>query len=326
MTIVSCQQMRQTEERAFASGASAKQLMEAAGRQCAETIRDLFPVPGRARLYVGAATMGATLLWWDNGCAAGAGTWMRAVRSISLMTQLAAQQRDIFEQTPDIPAACVNHAPDLLIDGLLGIGAKGPLRGEIKTLAAELNETRKSHGSIVIALDLPSGMDGDTGEIHPGAVMADLTFALSHVKTGLLSDGAINSVGRLVLIPVPGIPPAEEGKADAEVVTPHSFKDWLPRRPFDFHKGQAGRVSIVAGSLGYSGAARLCAAGALHGGAGLVTLWVPQSIYAIVAAGVEPEIMVRPYDNLEEVRTVPADVLALGPGWGPCRRRDGNLW
>ncbi|HRX55100.1 MAG TPA: NAD(P)H-hydrate epimerase, partial [Verrucomicrobiales bacterium] len=58
MTIVSCQQMRQTEERAFASGASAKQLMEAAGRHCAETIRDLFPVPGRARLYVGRGNNG----------------------------------------------------------------------------------------------------------------------------------------------------------------------------------------------------------------------------------------------------------------------------
>ncbi|MCC6884025.1 MAG: NAD(P)H-hydrate dehydratase [Verrucomicrobiales bacterium] len=318
MMIVSCQQMRQTEERAFASGTSAKQLMEAAGRRCAESIRDLFPAPGRARLYVGRGNNG--------GDAFVVGQWLRrwgwrveACCSVDfpLMTQLAAEQRDIFEKTPNIPAACLNHAPDLLIDGLLGIGAKGPLRGEIKTLAAELNETRKFQDSIVIALDLPSGLDGDTGEINLGAVIADLTFAISHVKTGLLSDAAINSVGRLVLIPVLGIPPAEEGNADAEVVTPHSFKDWLPRRPFDFHKGLAGRVSIVAGSLGYSGAARLCAAGALHGGAGLVTLWVPQSIYAIVAAGVEPEIMVRPYDNLEEVRTVPADVLALGPGWGP---------
>lgn len=316
--IITCQQMRQIEERAFASGTSAKQLMEAAGRQCAESIRDLFPAPGRATLYVGRGNNG--------GDAFVVGQWLRrwgwrvdARCSVDspLMTRLAVEQREIFDKTPEIPASFACPAPDLLIDGLLGIGAKGPLRGEIKTLAAELNETRKSHDSIVIALDLPTGLDGDTGEIHPGAVIADLTFAISHVKTGLLSDAAVNSVGRLVVIPVLEIPAEEESNADAEVVTPHRFKDWLPRRPFDFHKGLAGRVSIVAGSLGYSGAARLCAAGALHGGAGLVTLWVPLSIYAIVAAGVEPEIMVRPYDNLEEARTVPADVLALGPGWGP---------
>ena len=122
--IVSCQQMRQTEERAFASGTSAKQLMEAAGRRCAESIRDLFPAPGRARLYVGRGNNG--------GDAFVVGQWLRrwgwrveACCSVDfpLMTQLAAEQRDIFEKTPNIPAACLNHAPDLLIDCLLGIGA-----------------------------------------------------------------------------------------------------------------------------------------------------------------------------------------------------------
>ncbi|MCB1237429.1 MAG: NAD(P)H-hydrate dehydratase, partial [Verrucomicrobiae bacterium] len=88
------------------------------------------------------------------------------------------------------------------------------------------------------------------------------------------------------------------------------------RRPFDFHKGQAGRVAIVAGSRGFTGAAKLCGLGALRGGAGLVTLFAAEDIYEIVAASAPPEIMVRSTADFSDVADFNADVIALGPGIG----------
>lgn len=323
--LVTCQQMRLAEERAFASGIPAETLMESAGRNCAEVIHRYFPRPGTARLYVGSGNNG--------GDALVVGRWLRRwgwrvearhTVEAGAMTPLAARQRALLEET-DAPAGTDAGGrawgPVVLVDGLLGIGARGPLRGAIAGAAAELNAARREWRATVFALDVPSGVDGDTGEVHPGAVTAQVTLALSQVKTGLVAGQAVNAVGRLVLVPVPGIPQAEDGAGDAgqALVSPVSFRDWLPERPFDFHKGQAGRVALVAGSEGFTGAARLCAAGALHGGAGLVTLWVPRSIYPIVAAGTEPEVMVRPYGTLAEMEAVAADVVALGPGWGEHR-------
>lgn len=101
------------------------------------------------------------------------------------------------------------------------------------------------------------------------------------------------------------------------MLTPRRLRPWLQApRPFDFHKGQAGRVLVVAGSRGFVGAGRMAAAAAVHGGAGLVTLAVPKDVQDVAAAGLAPEIMIRGYRGFGELADVPAHVLAVGPGLG----------
>ncbi|MCF7674643.1 MAG: NAD(P)H-hydrate dehydratase, partial [Akkermansiaceae bacterium] len=204
--------------------------------------------------------------------------------------------------------------PLVLLDGLLGIGADGPIRQPLLGLAAEMDWLRRHAGARVAAVDLPSGVDPDTGRIHPHAVTADVTFMIGAPKRGLLAAHAANAVGALAVVPVEPLTPAEGG--DPAMICPGSLVPTQFPRPFDFHKGMAGRVAIFAGSSAYPGAAVLAASGALRAGAGLVFLHTPPAAFAAVAAKCPPEIIVKPCRNpLEMLETAPA-ALALGPGLG----------
>ncbi|MGI8482088.1 MAG: NAD(P)H-hydrate dehydratase, partial [Chthoniobacterales bacterium] len=146
-------------------------------------------------------------------------------------------------------------------------------------------------------------------------VVADLTVAIGFAKRGLIADGALNLVGRLEVVPLPDL--TVHGKEAAQVATATSLRDLLPRRKFGAYKNEFGRVGIVAGSRGFTGAAVMCAMGALRGGAGLVELFVPEEIYDIVAAAAPPEAMVKPirsHDALLDERAI--NVWAIGPGIG----------
>ncbi len=316
--VVTCGQMQAAEAELFATGVQAEPLMKAAGLRCARAIRRWIPEVaaaggGRAELYLGKGN--------NAGDALVVGRWLRcwgwsveAHFSVGRgeMGPLAQKKLAEFEATPQSE---VSGGPLLLIDGLLGIGARGPLRGEIGVAAARLNRQRVERWATTVALDLPSGIDGDTGEPYAGAVVADHTLSICVPKRGILADQAIDHVGRIHHIPLDEIPVHD---ADREVVLlhPESLRPLLQRRVFDTHKGQAGRVSLVAGSEGLLGAAVLSAMGAIHAGAGLTTLWVPEAVYPLVVVQAPPEVMVRSYSSFSEVMTVPADVYAVGPGLG----------
>lgn len=293
--------------------------MEEAGWGCAGAIRQFCPRPGLAVLFVGkgnnggdALVVGRHLRRWGWHVQA------RLAGDPEAMTELAARKLAEFETEEEFSGGGdAWSGPVIAVDGLLGIGARGPLRGVIGEMAAELNAFREQEHGMTFAIDLPSGLDGDSGEVHPGAVVADVTLTISAVKSGLVADGAIDQVGRLVRIPMPEIAEMIENRDEsAFVIDAEWIAGRLPRRAFSWHKGRAGRVVIVAGSVGLTGAARLCALGALHGGAGLVTVFVHESIYEIVAASAPPEVMVRPLVSLSELEAFAADVIAIGPGLG----------
>jgi hydroxyethylthiazole kinase-like uncharacterized protein yjeF len=128
--------------------------------------------------------------------------------------------------------------------------------------------------------------------------------------------GAEDFTGRIVHVPL-ALPWPDNCEARAQCVTPPLLRPLLPRRPFSMHKGQAGRVGILAGSRGLTGAARLAAAGAVAAGAGLVTLFCPHEVYEILAASCPPEIMVRPVHSCCEVMAWNLDAIGVGPGLGP---------
>ena len=145
-------------------------------------------------------------------------------------------------------------------------------------------------------------------------MVADFTLTIGFAKHGLVADAAVNHVGRLAVLPLEPLAQSTEGTAT--IATPASLARLLRHRDFDIHKGTCGRVGIIAGSMGMSGAAILCAEGALRGGAGLVTLYVPHAVHRIVAARAAPEVMVRAIDSPLEALDAPHDVLAIGPGLG----------
>lgn len=314
--IVTCHQMQQLEEAAFARGISAEALMDEAGRGIADVVRQFFPKPGLLVLYLGKgnnagdALVAARELLKDG--------WRVAARLSGAPDEIKPLPRkhwqalatDVSSQAE--AAWARHHGPLVLLDGLLGIGATGPLRGSLRTLAAEMNQLRRTHHAATVAMDIPSGLDGDCGHACEDAVIADLTITVAHVKAGLLCDEATAYVGRLALVPLQELAAQAAGP---EIVTSSMLRPLLPKRSFEMHKGQAGRVAIIAGSRGFLGAAVLASLGALRGGAGLITLFAKPEAYDLLAMKLPPEIMVRSCADYRETMQG-FDVLAIGPGLG----------
>jgi NAD(P)H-hydrate epimerase len=311
--MVTCGQMQEAEAALFATGVQARALMEEAGRSCADAVCQFLPRPGHAILFVGRGHNG--------GDALVAGRWLRSrgwhvtVRCAVTPDQLAPLTRtewELFQAEPD-PGETKSGVVAVL-DGLLGIGARGPMREPLTALSEEMRLLR-DQGAWVFAIDLPSGLDGDTGEPYAGAVIADVTLAIGCVKTGLVADQAIDHVGRLALIRLPELTVVEGDRSRVTLHAPE-LSSWWPVRPFSLHKSAAGRVGIVAGSEGMAGAACLASLGALRAGAGLVTVFCCREVYPIVAAKAPIEAMVRPFDTASEVVTMNVHALGIGPGLG----------
>jgi hydroxyethylthiazole kinase-like uncharacterized protein yjeF len=212
---------------------------------------------------------------------------------------------------------------DLLVDAILGTGFSGRLSGLFETVVADVNGL----GVPVVAIDLPTGVSADSHEIDGEAIEASMTVTLGAPKIPLVLPPADTHCGDLVIadigIPLPIIDEIEGPYI--EILTRERMRDIVPARAADSHKGDFGRVLIVAGSFGKTGAAHLSAMGALRSGAGLVTVATPRSCVPIVAA-MAPEYMTEPleetslgtidYGAVDRVLDLPADVIALGPGIG----------
>jgi hydroxyethylthiazole kinase-like uncharacterized protein yjeF len=313
--LVTCSGMSEAERRFFADR-SPEPWMDEAGRLCAAAILDFFPEPARAIAFCGKGNNGGDALvlarWLKRH---GWETEIRCSGPSDDLSPLARRKLAEYEDEP-APADALSPLarPLVLIDGLVGIGARGDLRGPLRELAAEMNRLRVSEAATTFAIDLPSGFDADTGLPGPDAVVADVTLSINAPKTGFVRDGAEDHVGRLVEIPLPI--PLPDGDETRRFLFPGSLRPRLPRRAFDTHKGAAGRIALVAGSHGMTGAAVLAALGASRGGAGLVTVAVPEDIYPIVATKAPAEVMVRPFRSFDEIAALPADVFGIGPGLG----------
>lgn len=205
----------------------------------------------------------------------------------------------------------------LIVDGLLGSGARGALRPAYAELVREMNALRAANArSLLLSIDMPTGLDPDSGTVGEAAVQADVTAVIGCVKPGMLADGAGDYVGRLLCIPLPEVALAPAAPGAPRVTDEKLVRTWTPRRAYSCFKNRAGRVDIVAGSVGYTGAAQLCAEAAVAAGAGLVALYCMRDAYPILAARVAPEVMVRPVDSYTEVPAGGAEALVVGPGLG----------
>ena len=211
---------------------------------------------------------------------------------------------------------------NLIVDAIFGTGLKAPVSGLIESVVADVNAA----GIPVVAIDLPSGLSADSCDPIGPAIEASLTVTLGAPKLPLVLPPAETRAGDIVIadIGIPGdVLDGVEGPR-IDLLTRASMRELIAPRAADSHKGDYGRVLVVAGSRGKTGAAHLAALGALRAGAGLVTVATPSACQEIVAA-MAPEYMTEALrdtgggidpDEIERVMELARDVIAVGPGLG----------
>lgn len=218
-------------------------------------------------------------------------------------------------------------AAGVIVDAIFGTGLNAEVRG-LPRLAIEAINRAADGGARVVAVDIASGINSDTGAVMGAAVRAALTVTFGFAKFGHVSYPGAGFCGELEIVEI-GFAPAAIGEIAPRgmLLEAAEMRVWLaPRRP-DSHKGNYGHVMVIAGSRGKSGAAILAARGALRMGAGLVTAAIPESIAAIVAGG-QAEMMTEPIaerDGHFDGEHAPGvlanliegkDALIVGPGIG----------
>ena len=212
---------------------------------------------------------------------------------------------------------------DLVVDAILGTGFRGQLSGLLETVVADVNAL----GVPIVSIDLPTGVSADTHVVDGTAIDASMTVTLGAPKIPLVFPPADSHGGDLVIADI-GIPYPVFEELDGEyleILTRERMREIVPARVADSHKGDFGRVLVVAGSNGRTGAAHLSAVGALRSGAGLVTIATPRSCVPVIAA-MAPEYMTEGLDEtasgtidygaIDRVLDIKADVIAVGPGLG----------
>lgn len=343
MKVVSSDEMRALDRRTIEEyGTSGLELMERAGQGLAETVQRLADwgglqeplvqlIAGRgnnggdafvtARLLKEAGFRVSVLLAGSSGQLSG-----DALRNYTRLREVDVEVMEISTQEDWKLAQDEFFPGELMVDGVLGIGTQGPARGPAAGAIEYINRHRER--SLVLAIDVPSGLSADTGVAEGDAVYADVTVTMGLPKIGLLSSTALEYVGDLEVLDI-GFPPELVDQLsvspDVEFIHADDLRPLFPRRKRVSHKGTYGHVLLIGGARGYSGAIVLAAQAAVRAGAGLVSVWTPHSIAQVVAVGV-PEAMVHGVDETEigsiassmwaERRGAmrPFDAVLVGPG------------
>ena len=292
MKIVTAAQMTAIEQASERAGVSTDTLMENAGLAVAQGARELVGAAGvRILILVGPGNNGADGLV----AARHLRRWGAEVTCFMVDGRPEADPKmdcaleygvHVIERATPGTLDRMLARSALVIDSILGTGQSRPLEGIIKqTMVFLANVRAAAKRPMLLALDLPTGLNTDTGEVDAFAVPCDITFSLGYPKRGLLAFPGATHAGELLVLDI-GVPDglAEESEIRLETVEPHWVAQHLPRRPMDAHKGTFGHVLAVAGSRNYVGAAYLSSQACVRSGAGLTTLATPQSVYPIAAA------------------------------------------
>jgi ADP-dependent NAD(P)H-hydrate dehydratase / NAD(P)H-hydrate epimerase len=303
---------------AIAAGLPGLQLMKRAGRAAFELLLTRFPMPNPIVVYCGTGNNGG-----DGYVVAGLAAQRRLpVRVVELgdvkkLSHEAARARDFAIQEGVAMApfnAGVPPSEGLLVDALLGTGAKGEVREPYATAINQINDT----GLPVLAVDIPSGLHADTGALLGTAVKATLTVTFIGLKRGLLTGRGPEYCGKLAFADL-GVPEEiyQQVPASTARISSVELAGLLPRRARDAHKGQFGHVMVIGGDAGYGGAAIIAAQAAARSGAGLVSLATrPEHVSAALTRC--PELMVCGVTSGQELEPWLArpSVLVIGPGLG----------
>jgi hydroxyethylthiazole kinase-like uncharacterized protein yjeF len=206
-----------------------------------------------------------------------------------------------------ILVAALARKPALIIDGLFGIGLNRSLDAAWKQLIETINRADIP----ILSIDVPSGLNADSGAVHGAALMAAMTVTVGAPKIGLLTSSAAPYVGRLEVADDVGLVPCP-ARPDTLWTLPADFQKFPPRRATGTHKGSFGHLAILAGSLGYHGAAVLAARAAQRARPGLITLFTTPDSYPACAAQLQA-VMVHPWSDASGLPKNTSAILA-GPG------------
>jgi NAD(P)H-hydrate epimerase len=327
MDVLTLKETVAREEAAFQCGITASGLMEAAGQAMAERITAIYPHVGNFVVLVGKGNNGGDGL--VVACHLGlAGKTVRVI--------LTAPEEKLGElpreQLAKLRSACpymdvlpwrddfVFPGSDaVVIDALLGIQARGALRGTVAEVVVKLNAARSARFFRTVALDLPTGLASFEGTKPPdsenAAVCADVTIAVGFAKEVLVRETLAAWVGRLEIVPWSQDP---EHTGPIQVLVPSELAHLLPRRSALSYKGDFGKLAIVAGSLGFTGAPVLCAHAAKAMGVGLLSVVTRHDASAIVAACAPHEAMISGWrdDGIVPPVIESASAIVIGPGLG----------
>ena len=315
MKVVTATQMVALEQAAQDRGVATDTLMENAGLAVAETARRLLGGIAGAKvlILVGPGNNGADGLVTARHLR----RWGAIVAAYVVAGRPSNDPKMDLARTYDVDVISAEDDPAMdglerllnrsrvIIDAVLGTGRARPLKGVVKDAMLRLKNVRGGRRPpILIALDLPTGLNADSGEVDPACPQADVTVALGRPKAGLLTVSGAASVGRLEVADI-GLPSGiGEEEINLELLTPEWVGQRLPPRPLDSHKGTFGHALVVAGSRNYVGAAYLASLAATRVGAGLVTLATPCSVYKIAASKLT-EVMHLPLPEDGEGRVHP---------------------
>ncbi len=322
MKLVTARQMQELDRQTIQlDKVPQKTLMRLAGRAVADAARAMLRRRGRVLVLAGTGNNGADAVI--------AGNLLKRAGYLVRIANVRNQKSEIRNWIGEA---------DLVIDGLFGTGLSRPVRGEFKRVIELLNGAKRANPALhVLAVDIPSGLNADTGKPMGAAVTADMTVTFGLPKLGLVQQSAANQVGKLRVADI-GFSPdrIERIKTAAEYLTEEEIRPLVRARKPGSYKSDYGHVLVVAGSEGLHGAAWIAAHGALAAGAGLVTLAVPRSIYPMVASQCR-QVMVAPIDDggfgyfgelswksIEPLLAKKAS-LAIGPGFGRARHTSAFL-
>ena len=299
MKIVTADQMRQVEDRSEALGVSKDALMERAGLESARYIRrlraPLFGVP--IVVLVGPGNNGGDGLV----IARHLHNWGARVTAYICRDRRAPDPKLDIVNSLDIPVLAASDDAGLarlsalldtahvVVDAVLGIGRIRPLTGTIRDILLLVSEVKARRPEMTtLAIDVPSGMDADSGDADPACPAADVTLAMGYPKVGHYAYQEAARIGALGVVEI-GLPQGLDDDVPLSLMTAANMRPLLPMRPSDAHKGSFGKTMVVAGSQNYIGAAYLAGSAATRIGSGLVTIALPASIQTAVASkAIEP--------------------------------------
>jgi len=288
--VVTVAQMREWEKSTWASGVSEKDVIERVGRVVAERLLEM-TLPGDAILVLAGKGHNG-----DDARAAVPHLRERAVRGIEVTDPK--RSLSLIEKE-------LSTGPHWVVDGLFGIGLNRPLDEHWKALIEKVN----SSGVRVLAIDVPSGLNADTGKPEGAAIRAEVTLTIGAPKRAMLD--AAEFVGRLEVAHDVGLVPCPV-QSELQWTIADDFKNVPPRRMVASHKGTYGHAVLFAGSVGYHGAAVLMAHGAQRAQPGLVTVYPRDTVYVPVAAQLQ-SAMVHPWTG-DPVLPKTATAIGFGPG------------
>jgi NAD(P)H-hydrate epimerase len=262
--VVNLAQMREWERATWASGQTEAEVIRRVGKRIARRARKLTRSGDSILILAGKG---------NNGADAKAAEEFLDGRKIELL--------EITGLENFLPAlkTALAQKPALIIDGLFGIGLNRPLNDGWKKFIAAVNESKIP----ILAVDIPSGLNCETGETFGAAIQAAITLTVSAPKIGMLAQSSWPFVGRLEVLDDVGLIPCP-CKSELNWVLPEDFENFPPRRKVASHKGLFGYLAILAGSFGFHGASVLATRAAQRAQPGLVTLFTQEKIYSAVAS------------------------------------------